>query len=878
METQHMPSVRPGTPGLDVFKIAGQSISGFVHSFKTGDPRRVRQPFTSRLEEQLCLFLEYHPHVHYYQRGDASSACATAYGLVTDLGTPYRINYVFEGKPHEYLPDYVGTLCDGGLLIAEAGRESEKSKGKALVKAEAARRLALLKGGVYWLGTEAHLSERRHQNWLYLHARRLPFSTYDEIAAALLAHWIYGDMRCVNELVQRFGSHWSEAEVEAAVWKLVGDAAAEGRLLVDLAEMELSRATFLALLAPGTPPILPDPLPSELLGPVEGDASFPRQAEDEDLVLDPQLGITGSTFDASTLATTQEQAHFHRNLAAVTAVLAGMGISGAARAYGMATSTLSRLVRRTKQLGQMACVPYATYHRERALHPDFQQLIRKLYMQPFRPTVMAIYEDIQLKQLAEALSERENKPIAVPTYQQIYGFVKLIAQEIAVKEARSGLKHAPRARMSPKSFVLSIAYPAHICQVDEHTMDLLVVWADGTVLTRRVHGAVLICVKTAAILAAVLSLDSLREEDYMRLVKQAIEPKDRITALYDCQHPWPCSGKPAVIFHDRGKIFTSERATQVLVDRLGITTEQAPAYAPSAKGTVEALFSWVTRKLTHRLPGTTKATPADRGTYDSRGEAEKAGITLDVLEKWFIQAIVDAYMQEWDRERRGRRTVLWEESVQKMGVASFLGSPDDLKLLLMKAVNRKNPVTGRYAISPFRGLSFLGYRYVSPGLLDRLRGREIDIYFDRRDISVIYLFEEGELRGEAYATSLLGERLSIWEAQARRKSDTEQAKDASMMSQQARQRIQQEAGSGKKALALETRRLEKQRQLEQQRADIHPESVQAALHVLAHQQSRAPEPASPPGGLLPKAEPSDEATTFPVTHLQIRKRRSFDDR
>jgi putative transposase len=247
--------------------------------------------------------------------------------------------------------------------------------------------------------------------------------------------------------------------------------------------------------------------------------------------------------------------------------------------------------------------------------------------------------------------------------------VKSIAQEIPVKEARSGLKHAPRERMSPKSFVLSIPYPAHICQVDEHTMDLLVVASDGTVLTRRVHGAVLICVKTAAIRASVVSLDSLREEDYMRLVKMAIEPKDRITALYDCQHAWPCSGKPAVIFHDRGKIFTSERATQVLVDRLGIVTEQAPAYAPSAKGTVEALFTWVTRKFTHRLPGTTKSTPADRGTYDSRGEAEQAGITLDVLEKWFIQAIVDAYMQEWDRERRGRRISLWEESVQKMGVS-----------------------------------------------------------------------------------------------------------------------------------------------------------------------------------------------------------------
>jgi Mu transposase, C-terminal len=296
-----------------------------------------------------------------------------------------------------------------------------------------------------------------------------------------------------------------------------------------------------------------------------------------------------------------------------------------------------------------------------------------------------------------------------------------------------------------------------------------------------------------------------------------------------------------------------------------------------SKGTVEALFTWVTRKFTHRLPGTTKSTPADRGTYDSRGEAEKAGITLDVLEKWFIQAIVDAYMQEWDRERRGRRTSLWEESVQKMGVSRYLGSPDDLKLLLMKALNRKNPATGRYAISPYRGLSFLGYRYVSPGLLDRLRGREIDIDYDRRDIAVIYLFEEGALRGEAYCTELLGERLSVWEAQARRKSDTAQAKEASMMSLEARQRIQQEAGAGKKALALETRRLEKQRQLDQQRADMHPEPVQTALHILAHQQEVSPVPASTPTGLLPPAIPEDEAETAPVVHLQIRKRRSHDD-
>src|SRR5712692_10150013 len=875
MELPPSPAQCPGTPGLDVFKIAGRSISGFVHSFKTGDSRRVRQPFTTLLEQHLALFLEYHPHVRFYQRGDASLACAAAYNLITDLGTPYRINYVFEGKAHEYLPDFVGTLCDGGLLIAEAGRESEKSKGKALLKAEAARRLAQIKAGEYWIGTEVNLSERRHQNWLYLHARRQPFFTYTEISAALVAHWPYGDMRSVNELVRSLGPHWSSAEVEAAVWKLVGDAAAEGRLLVDLTEVELSHETPLALLEPGSCPILPEPLPSSLED-VGFDAVLTKQADEGDLSLDPYVGIPGPTFDASVLATAEEQARFHRNLAAVTAVLTGMSVRSVAQAHGITRSTLGRLVQRTRELGQIACIPYATYHREREVHPELQQLIRKLYTQPLRPTMMAVFEDVQLKQLAEELSEREGKPIPVPTYAQIRDFVKTIAEEPAVADARSGLKHPPRERMSPKSFILSIASPALICQVDEHTLDLLVTTPDGIVISSRVHGAVLICVKTAAILGAVLSLDSLREEDYMRLVKMSMEAKDRITTLYECQHPWPCTGKPAVIFHDRGKIFTSERARQVLVDHLGITTEQAPSYAPSAKGTVEALFTWVTRKFTHRLPGTTKATPADRGIYDSVSEARRAGITLDVLEKLFIQAIVDAYHQEWDHLRRGRRLTLWEENVQHKGVPRYLGSPDDLKLLLMKAKNRKNLATGRYAIAQGR-LSFLGRTYVSPGLLDRLRGKEIDIYFDRRDISVIYLFLEGELVGEAYCTDLLGQRMSIWEADALRQADATQEKEAAEVSRETRQRIQQEAEAGKRAHAQTTKRLEQQRLMGHQRAEIHPEHVQAALQVLANAGTATPSPAPTPTGLLAPAIPEEPAEAMPVVRLQIRKRRGGDD-
>ena len=169
---------------------------------------------------------------------------------------------------------------------------------------------------------------------------------------------------------------------------------------------------------------------------------------------------------------------------------------------------------------------------------------------------------------------------------------------------REGAKSLPRARESPQSFALSIPAPALLTQVDEHSLELYVVTPDGI----AVHEPGACCRarvrQNGSDSRAVLSLGPLKEEDYMRLVKQALEPKDRLVLQAGCQHPWPCFGKPAIVFHDRGKIFTSERARQVLVDRFGIITEQAPPYAPSAKGTVESLFRWMTQRFERRLPNT----------------------------------------------------------------------------------------------------------------------------------------------------------------------------------------------------------------------------------------------------------------------------------
>lgn len=102
--------VAPAVEGIDLFKIAGRSISNWIHSFKTGTAGSVRQPFCSQLEERLLLWLEYHPQVTHYARGDIGPQFAATYRLPAPSDTPFAIGYTFEGKPQLNLRLWGGSI------------------------------------------------------------------------------------------------------------------------------------------------------------------------------------------------------------------------------------------------------------------------------------------------------------------------------------------------------------------------------------------------------------------------------------------------------------------------------------------------------------------------------------------------------------------------------------------------------------------------------------------------------------------------------------------------------------------------------------------------------------------------------------------------
>jgi Mu transposase, C-terminal len=265
----------------------------------------------------------------------------------------------------------------------------------------------------------------------------------------------------------------------------------------------------------------------------------------------------------------------------------------------------------------------------------------------------------------------------------------------------------------------------------------------------------------------------------------------------------------------------------------------------------------MTQRFERRLPNTSY------GVHDAETAAQAGGMTLEELERCFYQAVVDDYQQDWDKLRRQRRSVLWEHAVAQSGVPRYLGSPDDLKLLLMKAVNHKTP-DHRYRVQSGSRLSFHGRWYVSPGLLNRLTGREFEMYYDRRDISVLYLFVAGSYVGEAYCTEFLGGRVSEWEAAAMRKSDNLQKNEAAEQGREARARTQDEAASSRRRRSAQIRASEKSREYDRQREEIHPTPV---LERLA---SLAPKPV--PSLKLPPARPNAEPDR-PVKILPVRRLR-----
>jgi hypothetical protein len=803
-------------PGIDVLRANGAAVQSWYRSFKA-DGRYPLIPCSTLAEERLGLYLEYHPEIIYYQRADLKASFLEAHGLQARMPVPITVPYLFEGSRHDYYPDFVALREDGSLVVAEAGLAAQKAQPEARAKAAAAVEFAAAEGGDYWLGTEAVISDRRYTNLQLLHAHRGPSQPDAALLELIERSWVAQHLS-VRQVVDALGREFGEELVEAAAWRLIGDACAAGRLVFDLDEFDLSRDARLRLAPVGGPIVLPPPLPSELGDDVQAAGWGPADPLDQEI--DP-------TVDADSIENDARRERFLENLTIFKRALEGTSVAALAREFGRPESTVRDVVNRGRKFGERALVPYTHVPTDDPIRAAFLAVVIRMMRGAKKRTAVEIAASRELAAVARRLTQERSHVVPVPTIHVVRGLMREAKDLGALFDRAEHGRRPRRTSFGAGAYAARIPQPGLVCEVDEHKADILITTVDGSEITSRVSAAVLVDVKTAAILGAIVSpAPALAEEDYMRLVKMAMEPKDRLKQQHGFENEWACVAKPAAIVSDRGLIFTSQRARDVLVRRLNIRQRVLPPEAPSAKGTVESFFGVLTRRLSKRLPGTTMGSPEERDAYDSQAEARRIGITLLEFETAFYKWIVDVYMQDWDALRGKTRSAGWREAVEASGVPMFIGREDELKLLLLKAANRRTS-SGKYPIHS-NGLSFLGlwYRAGSEGLAKRLRGKEVDVFYDRRDVVTIYVALDGMIVGSLTARELAGAgRVSEWELRAARRATGPARRKAIADALRAQRQIVNDLsrpkGERRRAALSAARAAEHDRQI----GDVHPAAV-----------------------------------------------------
>ena len=111
--------VAPAVEGIDLFNIAGRSISEWIASLKTGTISPVRQPFCSQLEERLLLWLEYHPQVACCERSDIGQEFAATYRLPTRDPAPFALGYTFVCTFSRVVSIELKRFLDSGIALVE---------------------------------------------------------------------------------------------------------------------------------------------------------------------------------------------------------------------------------------------------------------------------------------------------------------------------------------------------------------------------------------------------------------------------------------------------------------------------------------------------------------------------------------------------------------------------------------------------------------------------------------------------------------------------------------------------------------------------------------------------------------------------------------
>jgi putative transposase len=349
------------------------------------------------------------------------------------------------------------------------------------------------------------------------------------------------------------------------------------------------------------------------------------------------------------------------------------------------------------------------------------RLIRQFYLSRQKPNVAALHRTIAL--------ECFQAQIPIPSYKAVRSRVRALdAQEVV--RAREGAKAAAHQFRPVKAWV-SASEPLELVQVDHTLVDVIVVddWERKPI--GRPWLSLAIDVATRYVLGFFLSLTTPSSAAVAQTISQAVLPKTAYLAALQVDAEWPACGLPRLLHVDNAKEFHA-RALRRGCEQHGIQIVYRPPLQPHFGGHVERLIGTLMGEV-HLLPGATFSSVAERGSYDSAGQA---AMTLAELEAWLAWQIAGVYHLRPHSALGCAPLTAWQKGIRRM--RRPVREPSDPKRFYLDFLPFEQRSIGRAGLRLFNIFYWHGAlgSYVHDG-------KKYIVRYDPRDLSRVHLLEPG---------------------------------------------------------------------------------------------------------------------------------------
>ena len=388
-------------------------------------------------------------------------------------------------------------------------------------------------------------------------------------------------------------------------------------------------------------------------------------------------------------------------------------------------------------------------HGERFISPAVDEIIarhvKNRYLSKQGTTAAATIKDIRTDCDAEKLPLPDRKTV-------LRRIAAIDALERVAK--REGRAKAAAMGAHPGGEPLVAAEPLEIVQIDHTLADIFVVEPETRLIIGRPYltGVIDIHTRMACGLYVGFVAPSLTSVA-LCLTHAVMDKADWLTAR-GLEGSWPARGLPRVVHTDNASEFRSPHLARHL-ENYGTLMAFRDKGQPQHGGHVESLVRRLMAEV-HNYPGTTYS------NIDERGKSlpeKKACLTLRDLE-YLISSYIIEYNHAFHTEIVTTPQVKWDTWVQETG-GGRIRMPSDIREFYKDILPCERKKVRDHAIRMFN------IKYWNSALIIYQNRQEyVDVHYDPRDISCVYVRGVSGLYIDVPYKNLKNPPLSLWEHRA----------------------------------------------------------------------------------------------------------------